>query len=316
MQTRLRNHRHRRGDRFCCGQPAALTFEGWIVVFDDVNNRNGHVVPTWRLQRRFDQRLRRSVRVTGIEQDLEDLLLWQFVEQAVAAKQESVTNHGLWNREPVNFDLGADTDCPGQDVALRVDRRLFGLEPALADQILYKAVILGDLPHVVTTEPVGPAVSDVGDGDGLIIVQGEGDKRGAHTGESVFRCVVVGVATVVAVVGSVGGSLVCGEVSTVDFGSLIVGAGPSTVVTEVSIVVTESSGSASGAVVVVAPDLVPATSSDSADGSTPTLCSVCGAGRASNSTRPTATATVRPTGVHVVHHRLVGWTNWLFEERS
>ena len=62
----------------------------------------------------------------------------------------------------VDVDLGADTERPGEDVAVRVDLGLGLGHLAVAHPLLGQAVVGGDLADLAARHEVGPRVADVG----------------------------------------------------------------------------------------------------------------------------------------------------------
>ena len=109
------------------------------------------------------------------------------VEEAVAADQVAVADHR--DDLPGVDEHGAvDAQSPGEDVALRVDRRLGAGQAALALHRGDEAVILGDLREGAVGEQVEPGVADVDHGDGVAALgvdEGHGAQGRAHALEVV-----------------------------------------------------------------------------------------------------------------------------------
>ena len=84
------------------------------------------------------------------------------VGEAVGAEEDAVAGCDV-DRVEVDVDVGVDAERAGDDRALRVRLGLLGGEPALADELLDEAVVVGDAAQLAVVQEVRARVADVAD---------------------------------------------------------------------------------------------------------------------------------------------------------
>ena len=167
--ARGRGERSRR-----CGAAAA--------VVDDVDHDDGDVVASAAFDGQPHQLGSRLARVAHPAQHGGDGRLGHLVEETVRAQQVPVAVVRV-DHEHVDGDAVVHAQHAGDDVALRVDRRLLGREAALAHQVGDQAVVGGELVELALRPAVAARVAHVGDGQhlgALVVDDRERHDGGAH----------------------------------------------------------------------------------------------------------------------------------------
>ena len=150
-----------------------------------VHHDDGDVVAAAAVDGQVDELLGRLVGVVDRAQHAGDAALGHLVEQAVGAQHVAVAGVRI-DREHVDRHLVVHAEDAGDDVALRVHRRLLGRQAALAHHLGDQAVVGRDLVELAVGVAVAARVADVGDGQhlgGLVVDDGERHHGGAHARE-------------------------------------------------------------------------------------------------------------------------------------
>ena len=95
-------------------------------------------------------------------EELAEDVVRHFAAEAVAAQQEHVARTQVGG-ELVDLDLRLGAERPAQDAALRVRRRLFPGERALAHHLADQRVVVAEQLEPAVAQAVGTAVADVGE---------------------------------------------------------------------------------------------------------------------------------------------------------
>ena len=119
--------------------------------------------PPWRLAS-GDELVGRRLRVGDRAQDLDDLVVADLVDEAVAAQQEAVAAHER-QRPGVDADRRVDAEGAGDDVAARVGAGLVVGDVAGGDELLHVAVVDRHPAQPAVAQQVGARVADVDEGE-------------------------------------------------------------------------------------------------------------------------------------------------------
>ena len=88
------------------------------------------------------------------------------VGESVGAEQDAIAGHDF-DGVHVDVDVRVDAERTRDDRPLRVRLGLFAREPALADELLDQAVVVGELAEVAVVHEVRTGVADVADEEAL-----------------------------------------------------------------------------------------------------------------------------------------------------
>jgi hypothetical protein len=170
----------------CCADREGIgCLAGAPAVVDDVDHDDRHVVASATVDRQMHELVGRLAGIVHPTQHRGDAGFRNLVEQPVGAQQEAVTGHRL-DGEDVDRHPVVDPERAGDDVALGMDRRLFGRQRAFAHQVGHQAVVVGELFELADRIAIDPRVADVGHRQHLVAVlvnNGQRHHRGAHAGE-------------------------------------------------------------------------------------------------------------------------------------
>ncbi len=123
--------------------------------------------------------------IACLGQDVGDLFGGHLVGEPVRAEQEAVAFFGD-ELPDVDGHLGLDSERPGEDVAMGVDRRLLLRQLAARHELLGHRMVGGELDQAVAVQAVGPRVPDIGEHQPVTVVGGDQSRRdhgGAHAPE-------------------------------------------------------------------------------------------------------------------------------------
>ena len=135
---------------------------GRVVAVEDVDDHHGDVVASPCLVGLLDEAVGGNLRIGFDRQCGCDVDIVDFVDETVAAQQETVAADQR-QRPPVDPNLGLDAECTSDDVAAWMIAGLVLGDVAGGDEFLHVAVVDGDTPESAVTEQVRARVTDVGE---------------------------------------------------------------------------------------------------------------------------------------------------------
>ena len=135
---------------------------GGGVDLEHVDDDDGDVVLAAGRVRGVDEQLGRALRIGLAARDALDVALAHHRGEPVGAEHDAVAGRDV-ERVEVDVDVGVDAERARDDRALRMRLGLLGREPALADELLDEAVVVGDPAQRAVVQQVRARVADVTD---------------------------------------------------------------------------------------------------------------------------------------------------------
>ena len=157
---------------------------GRVGALDHVDDDDGDVVAAALAVGHRHQLVGGGLRIGDRLDHLDDVVVADLVDEAVAAQEEAVAAHER-QRPGVDADGRIDAQRSRHDVAPRVVARLVVGDVAGGDELLHVAVVDGDAPQPAVAQQVRARVADVDEGELLVggvaavgVGLGDHDQRG------------------------------------------------------------------------------------------------------------------------------------------